>query len=144
MPETHLIPIIFEAALGQRPEVHLFGTGYDPPDGTCIWDYVLVPDIADAHVLPLAHIERVAGRRYSMRNGAGYSNREVAEMVRQVTRRLVKVVPVARRPGDPPRLIASANRIRQDLGWQPAFPQLHTIIETVSSWQLKYSGGYPA
>jgi len=142
VPETHLIPIVFEAALGQRSEVRLFGTDYDTPDGTCIRDYIHVSDIANAHVLALALIERVSGRAYNMGNGAGYSNLEVIDTVQQVTGRSVKVVTAARRPGDPPRLIASADRIQQDLGWQPAFPQIQTIVETAWSWRLKHPGGY--
>jgi UDP-glucose 4-epimerase len=142
VPETHLIPVVFEAAMGQRAEIQLFGTDYDTPDGTCLRDYIHVSDIANAHVLALANIERVAGRAYNMGNGAGYSNLEVIEMVRQVTGRPVKVVPADRRPGDPPRLVASAERIQQDLGWQPASPKLQTIVETAWNWRLKHPAGY--
>ena len=128
VPETHLIPIVFEVALGQRREVRLFGNDYDTPDGTCVRDYIHVADIANAHVLALANIDGVAGCAYNMGNGAGYSNLQVIDMVRQVTERPVKVVPADRRPGDPPQLVASGERIRQDLGWQPAFPELRTIV----------------
>jgi len=144
VPETHIIPMLFEASLGKRSEFRLFGTDYDTPDGTCIRDYIHVSDIANAHVLALAQIDRVAGRAYNMGNGAGYSNLEVINAVEKVTGRSVKVLPAARRPGDPPRLIASGDRIRQDLGWQPAFPQIRTIVETAWSWRLKHPGGYEA
>jgi UDP-glucose 4-epimerase len=144
VPETHLIPIVFEAALGQRPEIRLFGTDYDTPDGTCIRDYIHVWDIANAHVLALEKIDQVAGRAYNMGNAAGYSNLKVIDMVRQVTGRQVKVVPSARRPGDPPRLVASAQCIQQDLGWRPSFPKLQTIVETAWNWRLKHPTGYPA
>jgi UDP-glucose 4-epimerase len=144
VPETHLIPVLFEAALGQRSEVQLFGTDYDTPDGTCIRDYIHVSDIANAHVLALAHIDRVSGRAYNLGNGAGYSNREVIETVRQVTGRSVKVVPATRRPGDPPRLIASADRIQREIGWQPSFAQMQTIVETAWGWRLKHPTGYEA
>jgi UDP-glucose 4-epimerase len=101
-----------------------------------------VSDIASAHVLALTHIDRVAGRAYNMGNGAGYSNREVIDTVQRVTGRSVKVVPATRRPGDPPRLIASADRIQQEFGWQPAFPQIQTIVETAWNWRLKHPRGY--
>jgi len=144
VPETHLIPILFEAALGERPEVNLYGTDYDTPDGTCVRDYIHVSDIAHAHVLALTQIDRVGGRAYNMGNGAGYSNRKVIDTVREITGRPVKVVPAARRPGDPPQLVASGDRIRQELGWQPAFPQIHTIVESAWKWRLRHRKGYAA
>lgn len=142
VPETHLIPIVFEAALGQRSGVRLFGTDYDTPDGTCIRDYIHVSDIANAHVLALANIDRVSGQAYNMGNGAGYSNLQVITTVQEVTGRSVKVQFADRRPGDPPRLVASADRIRQELGWQPAFLQLQSIVESAWCWRLGHPTGY--
>ena len=142
VPETHLIPILFEVALGQREAVQLYGTDYDTPDGTCIRDYIHVVDIAQAHVLALAEIDRIGARVYNMGNGAGYSNRQVIETVRWVTGREIRVVPAARRPGDPARLVASSERMRQELGWEPRYPDLATMVETAWAWRLKHPRGY--
>ncbi len=141
-PETHLIPILFEVALGQREAIHLYGTDYDTPDGTCIRDYVHVVDIAQAHLLALEAIDRVSGRAYNMGNGTGYSNRQVIEAVRQVTSRAIRVIPAERRPGDPARMVASAERIRKDLGWQPRYPDLASMAATAWTWRLRHPGGY--
>lgn len=142
--ETHLIPICFEVALGQREAIHLFGTDYDTPDGTCIRDYVHVVDIALAHLLALEQMDRVQTRAYNLGNGAGYSNQQVIEAVRAVTGRTVRSVPVDRRPGDPARLIASSDRVRKELGWQPKFPELTSMVETAWDWRLHHPEGYRA
>ena len=142
VPETHLIPILFEVALGQREAIELYGTDYNTPDGTCIRDYIHVADIAQAHVLAVAGIDRIGAGAYNMGNGAGYSNREVIETVRQVTGREIGVVPMARRPGDPARLVASSERIRQELGWEPRYPDLATMVESAWAWRLKHPRGY--
>jgi UDP-glucose 4-epimerase len=142
--ETHLIPICFEVALGQREAIHLFGTDYDTPDGTCIRDYVHVVDIARAHLLALEQMDQVQARAYNLGNGAGYSNQQVIEAVRAVTGRAVKVVPADRRPGDPARLVASSDRIRQELGWQPQFPELTQMVETAWKWRIQHPEGYRA
>jgi UDP-glucose 4-epimerase len=133
-PETHLIPILFEAALGKRPAVHLFGTDYDTPDGTCVRDYVHVRDIADAHLLCLAHLDTIESTAFNLGNGVGYSNREVIAAVERVTGRSIPVVPAARRLGDPARLVASAERIARQLGWQPRTPDLLTMIDSAWTW----------
>lgn len=142
VPETHLIPIIFEVALGQREAIQLYGTDYDTPDGTCIRDYVHVADIAQAHLLALAHIDRVGARAYNMGNGAGFSNKEVIETVQRVTGREIAIVPTARRPGDPARLVASSARIRQELSWEPHYPDLRAMVQSAWDWRQRRPEGY--
>jgi UDP-glucose 4-epimerase len=144
VPETHLIPLLFEIALKQRPTLQVFGTDYDTADGTCVRDYIHISDIAHAHVLALAHIERVAGHAFNMGNGAGYSNLQVIDAVRRVTGRDIPAVPAPRRPGDPPVLIADAAHIREALGWKPRFPGLEEIVQTAWAWRLKHPRGYEA
>lgn len=140
--ETHLIPICFEAALGEREALSLFGTDYDTRDGTCIRDYVHVSDIAQAHLLAMEQMDRVKAAAYNLGNGEGYSNRQVIETVRGVTGRPVPVQDAPRRPGDPARLVASSAKIRRELGWEPRFPELATMVETAWKWRLSHPKGY--
>jgi UDP-glucose 4-epimerase len=140
--ETHLIPIALAAALGQRESLSLFGTDYDTPDGTCIRDYVHVADIARAHLLALAAMDRIEARTYNLGSGAGYSNREVIETVRAVTGRPFPVIQAGRRAGDPARLVADARRIREELGWKPARPELRDMVQTAWQWRLAHPHGY--
>jgi UDP-glucose 4-epimerase len=142
VPETHIIPILFEVALGQRKVFHLFGTDYDTPDGTCIRDYIHVADIAQAHLLALKQVDRLGARQYNMGNCTGYSNRQVLEEVRAVTGCGIPAVPAARRPGDPARLIASSDRIRAELGWTPRYPDLHSMVESAWAWRKRHPRGY--
>jgi UDP-glucose 4-epimerase len=142
VPETHLIPILFEVALGRREAIQLYGTDDNTPDGTCIRDYIHVADIAQAHLLALAKIDELGARTYNMGNGAGYSNRQVIETVRQVTGRAIPVLPADRRPGDPARLVAGAERIREELGWVPRHPDLATMVQTAWRWRRHHPGGY--
>lgn len=141
-PETHLIPIVFEVALGEREAIHLYGTDYDTPDGTCIRDYIHVADIAQAHVLALQEVDRVGAAAYNMGNSSGYSNAQVIQMVQEVTGRPITVHPAARRPGDPARLVAGSQRIRDELGWSPRYPELQTMIETAWNWRQHHPQGY--
>jgi UDP-glucose 4-epimerase len=134
-PETHLIPILLEVALGTRPSIHLFGTDYDTPDGTCVRDYVHVRDIAGAHLLCLENLERLRGDAFNLGNGTGYSNRQVIDAVEAVTGQPLMVVPSPRRPGDPARLVASAERIRTTLGWVPRVPELTAMVESAWRWR---------
>lgn len=143
-PETHIIPILFDVALGERAAINLFGTDYDTPDGTCIRDYIHVSDIARAHVLALQSIESMEARAYNMANGTGYSNRDVIETVRRVTGKEIPVIPAPRRIGDPARLIASSDRIHRELGWEPQYPDLTTMVETAWAWRRRYPRGYEA
>ncbi len=133
-PETHLIPSILKAAEGQADHVMIFGEDYPTPDGTCVRDYVHVIDAAEAHVLALNQLDR-GSETYNVGYGSGYSVAEVVEMARQVTGRWISTESAPRRPGDPPVLIASADRIMRDLGWNPRHSELDRIIE--SAWRGK-------
>lgn len=141
-PETHLIPIVFEVALGQRKAIQLFGTDYDTPDGTCLRDYIHVLDIARAHLLALEKVDTIGAAAFNMGNSEGYSNREVIDTVQSVTGRPIDVLPAPRRPGDPARLVASSARIRGELGWMPHYPALETMIDTAWQWRLEHPRGY--
>jgi UDP-glucose 4-epimerase len=141
-PESHLIPIVIQAVLGQRPHVEIFGTDYPTPDGTCIRDYVHVDDLADAHVLAL---ERLTPRRPLVCNlgtGRGYSVREVIRAVEEVSGRTVPVREAARRPGDPPALVAAAGAARDLLGWSPRYTDIRGIVETAWNWHRQHPDGY--
>jgi UDP-glucose 4-epimerase len=143
-PETHLIPIILQVALGQREQVSIFGDDYPTPDGTNIRDYIHIDDLARAHVLAVESLGDATGswRVYNLGNGRGYSNREVLETARQVTGHPIPAVMADRRPGDAPVLIASSDRIRDELGWQPEYPDLATIVGTAWEWHRAHPGGY--
>jgi UDP-glucose 4-epimerase len=140
--ETHLIPRLLEVALGKRKQIEVNGDDYPTPDGTCIRDYVHVLDIAEAHVLALAQIERYAGQAYNVGNNRGYSVQEVLGAARRVTRHPIPAVVTPRRPGDPASLVASSDKIRQNLGWQPRFSSLDSILESAWAWQEKFPSGY--
>lgn len=142
VPETHLIPIVFEAALGEREAMKLFGTDWETRDGSCVRDYVHVVDIAWAHLLALEQIDTLGARAYNLGHGSGYSNLEVIAAVRRVTGREVKVIPADRRAGDPATLIASSDLIRRELSWKPEYPELDTIIDTAWRWRQKHPRGY--
>lgn len=140
-PETHLIPLAIDAALGRRPELEVFGTDYDTPDGTCIRDYVHVADLAEAHLLALDQL----GERsvtYNLGNGAGYSVLEVIASVARVGGREVPHRFAPRRPGDPPALVAASDRIRRETGWAPRFPRLDDIVRTAYAWREAHPQGY--
>jgi UDP-glucose 4-epimerase len=138
-PETHLIPNVLQVALGEKPNVEIYGTDYDTPDGTCIRDYIHILDLADAHILALG--EAAAGY-YNLGTGGGSSVREVIESCRKITGRKIETVEKPRRPGDPPRLIASSTKIQNDLGWQPRFQSLDAIIESAWKWHQRFPNGY--
>jgi len=141
-PETHLIPIALTAAL-KGESIPIFGADYDTPDGTCIRDYIHVSDLAHAHILALEMLEKgVNSGVHNLGNGNGYSVREVIETVRKVTGRTVVSTEVARRPGDPARLVASSEKIRRELGWKPSYPDLETIVETAWQWHRNHPNGY--
>lgn len=135
VPETHLIAILLEVALGLRPEIRIFGSDYDTPDGTCIRDYVHVGDIADAHRLALDRIDGIESGAFNLGNGAGFSNREVVEAARRVTGHPIPAVATERRAGDPARLVASADRAREVLAWSPRYRTLDEMIATAWSWR---------
>ena len=140
-PETHLIPIVLQAALGQRPRVEIYGDDYPTPDGTCVRDYIHVLDLAKAHILVLDELDR-RSCHYNLGNGAGYSVREVIEVAREVTGVDIPAAVSPRRAGDPPTLVASSERIRRDLRWRPEFGDLRAIIETAWRWHRTHPAGY--
>jgi UDP-glucose 4-epimerase len=137
--ETHLIPNVLKVALGQRPQVEIYGTDYDTPDGTCIRDYIHILDLARAHILALNASQSAF---YNLGTGGGSSVRQVIEAGRKITGRDIPVVEKPRRPGDPPRLIASSQKIKQELGWKPQFQSLDAIIESAWKWHQQFPDGY--
>jgi UDP-glucose 4-epimerase len=142
-PETHLIPIVLQAAMGQRGAVPLYGTDYPTPDGTCIRDYIHVTDLAAAHILALERLEAGSGV-YNLGSGTGFSNREVIESARRVSGRAIAVREEPRRSGDPARLVASNERAERALGWRPSVTSLEAIIESAWRWHQGHPKGYPS
>ena len=136
-PESHLIPIVLDVAVGRRGELMLYGDDYPTPDGTCIRDYIHVADLATAHLLALEKINPGSHQIYNLGNGGGYSNRQVIEAVREVTGRPVPVKLAPRRPGDAAATVAASDKARRDLGWRPARPSLHDII--ADAWSFHQS-----
>lgn len=142
-PESHLIPIVLQTALGLRTHLDLYGSDYPTIDGTCVRDYIHVTDLAQAHRLALEALEQGAESTvYNLGNGLGYSNRQVIEAARNVTGREIPIHEAARRPGDPAILVASSDRIQTELGWKPTYPELETIIKTAWNWHQKNPHGY--
>jgi UDP-glucose 4-epimerase len=140
-PETHLIPLVLRVALGKMPQIQVFGGDYPTPDGTCVRDYIHVIDLAQAHILALQALDR-GSRLYNLGNGQGFSVKEVIETAQQVTGRPIPYVVRDRRPGDPATLIASSEKIRQELGWQPQYPRLEDILNSAWQWHLRHPNGY--
>ncbi|MCB8950853.1 MAG: UDP-glucose 4-epimerase GalE [Ardenticatenales bacterium] len=140
-PETHLIPLVLQVALGQRPHIKIFGDDYPTPDGTCIRDYIHVIDLAQAHILALRALDE-GSRVYNLGSGSGFSVRQVIETARAVTGHPIPAVVGPRRVGDPARLIASADKARRELGWQPRYADLHSIIESAWRWHVRHPRGY--
>ncbi len=141
-PETHLIPIVLQAALGQRDKILVYGDDYETPDGTCIRDYVHVMDLALAHVLALEALGKGASRVYNLGSGSGYSVLEVVECARAVTGREIAVQYGPRRAGDLPVLVADNAKIKRELGWEPQYDTLQAIIETAWRWHSAHPQGY--
>jgi UDP-glucose 4-epimerase len=141
-PETHLIPLLLWAAMGQRPAIEVFGTDYPTPDGTCIRDYIHVDDLAEAHLLALEALKPGDRLRYNLGTGRGYSVREVIRVAEEVTGKPVPVKEGPRRPGDPPALVASSEKIQRELGWRPRYAELRPIIETAWNWHKNHPKGY--
>ena len=140
-PETHLIPLVLQVALGQREHVAIFGTDYPTPDGTAIRDYIHVADLAQAHILAMAALDE-GSRLYNLGNGTGFSVREVIEGARRVTGHPLPTVEQPRRAGDIPILVASSERISEELGWEPRFADLDTIIAHAWEWHRAHPNGY--
>jgi UDP-glucose-4-epimerase GalE len=142
-PETHLIPLVLQVALGQRPHIEVYGTDYPTLDGTCIRDYVHVDDLAEAHRLALEKLVPGRGLICNLGTGKGYSVREVIRTCEAGTGRKINFKEIARRPGDPPMLVAAADRARTELGWQPHYRDLHSIVETAWKWHRSHPHGFP-
>ncbi|MDQ0115738.1 UDP-glucose 4-epimerase GalE [Paenibacillus harenae] len=142
-PETHLIPIVLQAALGQRPHISVFGEDYETEDGTCIRDYIHVSDLADAHVLAVDRLRGGADSAvYNLGNGQGFSVKQVIDIARAVTGKEIPAVMEARRAGDPAVLVASSDRARKELGWNPKRNKLEDIIQSAWNWHSANPNGY--
>ena len=140
-PETHLIPLVLQVALGQRDQISIYGSDYPTRDGTCVRDYIHVLDLAQAHILALRALDG-GSRTYNLGNGQGYTVREVIETARQVTGHPIPAVDGPRRPGDPPELVAGSDKIRRDLGWEPRHPDLRDIVQSAWDWHRTHPNGY--
>jgi UDP-glucose 4-epimerase len=143
-PESHLIPIVLQAAAGRREKVAVFGDDYPTPDGTAVRDYVHVEDLADAHVRALEVLEPGVARAFNLGNGQGYSVRQVIDVAREVTGADIAVEASPRRAGDPPVLVADASAAHRDLGWTPRYPDLRDIVATAWAWHRANPEGYGA
>ncbi len=141
-PESHLIPLIIQAAMGKRNEIKIFGTDYDTPDGTCIRDYIHVDDLCRAHLLVLNKLDQSRELVYNLGNGKGFSVREVIETVKQVSGKDFKIVTVERRPGDAPILTSDATKAKRELRWEPKCRELDKIVETAWRWHSEHREGY--
>lgn len=141
-PESHLIPLVLRVPRGEREAAQIYGTDYPTPDGTCIRDYVHIADLASAHVLALEGLSDRDRLVYNLGSGNGYSVREVIETARQVTGHSIPVKELPRRPGDSARLVASSDKIKNELGWRPEHDNLHKIISSAWEWHKSHPRGY--
>lgn len=141
-PETHLIPLVLQVALGQREHITVFGDDYDTPDGTCVRDYIHIVDLAQAHILAMQSLDTLGSRVYNLGNGKGFSVLEIIEHARRITGHPIPHVMGERRPGDPATLVASSERIREELGWTPRYPTPEDIIGSAWEWHRRNTGRY--
>lgn len=142
-PECHLIPLVLQVAQGKRADIKIFGDDYDTPDGTCIRDYIHIADLAQAHILALEKLLKGgASCKYNLGNGQGYSVKQVIETAREVTGHPIPAQVTPRRAGDPAVLIAGSETIRRELGWDPQYPDLRSIIQSAWNWHVKHPNGY--
>lgn len=141
-PESHLIPLVLQVALDQRPHIDILGTDYPTPDGTCIRDYVHVDDLAEAHVLALEQLHPGQTLKCNLGTGRGHSVREVIRACEAITGRRISTREQPRRPGDPPELVAANDLVRKTLDWQPQYTKLHHIIETAWKWHVAHPRGF--
>jgi len=142
-PETHLIPMILQTALGKRESFDLYGDDYPTPDGTCIRDYIHAMDLADAHILALEKLEKdPVSALYNLGSGSGFSNKEILETAKKITGIDIPVRFAPRRPGDPPVLVASSDKIKRELGWNPTRTHIDNIIRTAWAWHSAHPDGF--
>ncbi len=142
-PETHLIPLTIQAAAGKREEIRIYGNDYPTRDGTCIRDYIHVEDLAESHLRALERLlNGEGGGTYNLGNGVGYSVREVIDITRRITGKHIRDRVVERRDGDPAVLVGSSDKATHELGWNPRFPDLESIVKTAWHWHQKYPNGY--
>ena len=141
-PESHLIPLVLRVAQGERDSIGIYGTDYQTPDGTCIRDYIHIADLVSAHLLALDRLKERDQLIYNLGSGNGYSVREVIETARQVTGHLIPAKELPRRPGDSPRLVASSEKIKRELGWKPQHDNIHEIITSAWAWHKWHPKGY--
>jgi UDP-glucose 4-epimerase len=141
-PETHIIPVLLQVAMGKKSHMDLFGTDYPTKDGTCVRDYIHVWDLVEAHLVLLENLKPGQGLFYNLAVGRGYSNKEIIEAVRRVTGKEIPVKEGPRRPGDPPELWASPDKIKRELGWSAKFTNLDEIVRTAWNWFSKNPNGY--
>lgn len=141
-PESHLIPLIIQAAMGKRDSIKIFGTDYPTEDGTCVRDYIHIEDLCKAHLLALKKLDSESELVYNLGNGTGYSVRQVIDTVRKVSGKDFTVEETDRRPGDPPVLTADAAKARNELGWSTDFPELETIVENAWKFHNTHPNGY--
>jgi UDP-glucose 4-epimerase len=142
-PETHLIPLVLFAASGKREKVQIYGTDYPTPDGTCVRDYIHITDLASAHFLALKRLlDGGTSAFYNLGSETGYSVRQVIDKVKDITGKNFKVEEVARRPGDPPKLVADSAKIIRELGWTRKYSDLDTIVSSAWNWHLRHPNGY--
>jgi len=142
VPESHLIPLTLQVALGKREHIAIYGTDYPTPDGTCVRDYIHVSDLASAHLLALEALRERDKLVYNLGNGRGFSVREVVETVRRVTGHPIPAREVQRRPGDPAVLVAASDSIKRELRWQPQFQTLESIVRSAWEWRRAHPDGY--
>jgi UDP-glucose 4-epimerase len=142
-PESHLIPLAIQAAMGKRGDIKIYGTDYDTPDGTCIRDYIHIDDLCRAHLLALEKLQTAKELIYNLGNGKGYSVKEVIETVKKVTGKNFNVVEAGRRLGDPPVLTSDATKAAEELGWKTEKPDLEQMVLTAWKWHSEHPNGYP-
>ncbi len=142
-PESHLIPLTIQAAMGKRNEIKIFGTDYGTPDGTCIRDYIHIDDLCRAHLLVLTKLDQSRELVYNLGNGKGFSVREVIETVKRLSGKDFKVVTAERRPGDAPILTSDATKVRNELGWKTEKPELQEMVSSAWKWHNEHPDGYP-
>jgi UDP-glucose 4-epimerase len=142
-PETHLIPKVLSVAMGKEPMLHVFGGDYPTPDGTCVRDYIHATDLADAHILAMEKLKSAhASATYNLGNGQGFSNMAIIKTAEKVTGKQIPFEISPRRPGDPPSLVASSDKIKAELGWKPKYNTLEQIISTAWQWHTQHPNGY--